>query len=164
MVFSNAALQWVGEHAGVLARWRRALAAGGQLAVQMPANADHPAWLVAAEVGREEPFLEAMGGPPPADPVAANVLAPEAYLTLLDELGFEEPHVRLQVYGHRLASTAEVVEWLKGTSLTRFQSRLPSELFDRFLDRYRERLLAVLGDRRPYLFPFKRILVWGRLR
>jgi len=23
-------------------------------------------------------------------------------------------------------------------------------------------LLAVLGDRSPYLFPFKRLLLWGR--
>src|SRR5262249_6763112 len=42
IVFSNAALQWVPDHAGVLARWRGSLTPGGQLAVQIPTNADHP--------------------------------------------------------------------------------------------------------------------------
>jgi hypothetical protein len=32
------------------------------------------------------------------------------------------------------------------------------------LRRYRERLLAELGDVRPYLFTFKRILMWGDRR
>ncbi len=31
------------------------------------------------------------------------------------------------------------------------------------LDPTRARLLAELGDRRPYFYPFKRILMWGRM-
>ena len=91
-----------------------------------------------------------------------SVLAPERYAELLDRLGFAEQHVRLQVYGHRLASTAEVVEWVKGTSLTRFRARLDDTTYDRFVAAYRARLLAELGDRRPYFYPFKRILIWAR--
>ena len=67
-----------------------------------------------------------------------------------------------EVYGHHLASTADVVEWVKGTSLTRFKERLSPDLYEEFVDRYRQRLVAVLGDHRPFFYPFKRILFWAR--
>lgn len=163
LVFANASLQWVPDHRTVLGRWTAALAPGGQLAVQMPSNADHASHLIAAEVATREPFASAMEGGIPADQVAANVVPPELYAVLLHDLGFERQHVRLQVYGHLLDSTAEVAEWVRGTTLTRFFARLPAELHDSFVDTYRNRLLETLGDHAPYFYPFKRILFWGRL-
>lgn len=157
VVFANASLQWVPDHAAVLARWRDALGHHGQLAVQVPANADHPSHQVSSELG-----VEWLGADAPPDPVADNVLAPAAYAELLDALGFARQHVRLQVYGHHLASSADVVEWVKGTSLTRFRSRLEGDEFDRFVREYRRRLLAVIGEHSPYFYPFKRILLWAR--
>lgn len=158
VVLANASLQWVPDHTAVLTRWARSLRGHGQLAVQVPANADHPSHLVAAEVAAEEPFASAFPGGVPPDVVAANVLAPERYAILLHDLGFTTQTVRLQVYAHHLPSTASVVEWVRGTSLTRFQTALPPELFDELLARYRARLVATLGDRSPYFYPFKRIL------
>jgi trans-aconitate 2-methyltransferase len=162
LVLANASLQWVPDHVAVLTRWWAALAPGGQLAVQVPANADHPSHRVAAEVAATEPFRSAMGGSPPPDPVARNVLVPEQYAVLLDHLGARRQHVRLQVYGHQLASSGDVVEWVKGTSLTRFVDVLPEDLQEPFVDDYRRRLLEAIGDTSPYFYPFKRILFWGR--
>lgn len=162
VVFSNAALHWAPDHRAVLSRWTAGMGDGAQLAVQVPANLDHPSHRVAAEVAHEQPFLDALGGAPPPDAVR-SVLPPEGYATLLDELGYRDQHVRLQVYGHRLPSSGDVVEWVKGTSLTRFRRALPPELYDRFLARYRQRLLDVIGERSPYFYPFKRILFWARL-
>jgi trans-aconitate 2-methyltransferase len=156
VVVANASLQWVPDHARVLARWTRSLRPGGQLAVQVPTNADHPSHLVAAELAGE--WLDR----PPPDPVAANVLAPESYAAILDDLGFTRQHVRLQVYVHHLPSTGDVVEWVKGTSLNRFKEPLGPERWQAFVDAYRVRLLAVLGDRSPFVYLFKRILLWGR--
>ncbi len=161
-VIANASLQWVPDHAAVLERWWKALAPGGQLAVQVPANADHPSHLVATQVASTEPFLSAFNCLPPADPVAQNVLAPEQYALLLERLGAVAQHVRLQVYGHRLASSDEVVEWVRGTSLTRFTRLLSEELAAAYIAAYRERLLEAIGDEAPYFYPFKRILIWAR--
>jgi len=163
LVFANASLQWVPDHRAVLARWTAALAPGGQLAVQVPANADHTSHLVAAEVALTEPFASAMGGDPPPDRVAVNVLRPEEYAVLLHDLGYARQHVRLAVYGHVLPDTGAVAEWVRGTSLTRFFAVLPEELHERYFEAYRKRLVSALGDTSPYFYPFKRILMWGRL-
>lgn len=163
LVLSNAALQWVPDHPTVLARWVGALAPGGQLAVQIPANPDHPSHQSSVIVAHTEPFLSAMDGDPPADPVDVNVLRPEQYAELLHELGLAEQHVRLQVYPHVLPSSDHVVEWTKGTSLTRFFARLPKELHEPFVDAYRTELLRRIGEHQPYFFAFKRILMWGRV-
>jgi trans-aconitate 2-methyltransferase len=162
LVVANASLHWEPDHPGIVARWWAALAPGGQLAVQVPANADHPSHRLAGQVASTEPYRTALGGAPPPDPVAVNVLAPEQYAILLDHLGAARQHVRLQVYGHTLPFSADVVEWVKGTALTRFFNVLPAELHEPFLDEYRRRLLASIGDRSPYFYPFKRIMFWAR--
>lgn len=158
LIFSNATLHWLDGHEELLGRLTRGLANGGQLAVQVPANFDHPSHAVAHEVAGEEPFRGALDGPIRARPV----LLPEEYAALLHRLGYREQHVRLQVYGHCLPSRDAVIEWVKGTLLTDYQRRLPAALWPRFLDRYRECLLPRLADTRPYFYPFKRILFWGR--
>jgi trans-aconitate 2-methyltransferase len=157
LVFSNAALHWVPAHEELLAKLTRALAPGGQLAIQVPASHDHPSHLAAAEVAREEPFATALSGYVRYAPV----LLPEQYAHLLDALDHPEHHVRLQVYGHRLESREQVVEWVKGSLLTDYEKRMSPDLFGRFLLRYREVLMPRLPDTRPFFFPFKRILFWA---
>jgi trans-aconitate 2-methyltransferase len=164
LVLANASLQWVPDHAAVLARWRGALAPGGQIAVQVPSNARMPSHTVAAAVAGRAHFAEAFGpaGPPP-DPVAVNVLEPEAYASILHALGFAEQTVRLQVYPHVLPSTRAVVEWVRGTTLTRFQKVLAPPVFAQFVAEYEAALIDAVGLHEPYFFPFRRVLLWGRL-
>jgi trans-aconitate 2-methyltransferase len=162
VIVSNAALHWVDDHPAVLERWRDRLSPAGQVAVQVPANLDHPAHRLADEVAHEAPFFEALAGDVPPDTVH-TVLRPEEYAELLDRLGFVRQHVRLQVYGHHLPETASVAEWVKGSSLTRFRERMDEATYAAFVARYRQRLLEVLGPRSPYFYTFKRILLWGRL-
>lgn len=157
LVFSNAALHWLPDHPALWSRIAQFVAPGGQLAVQVPANFDHPSHTVAAEVAREAPFAAAFGG----WAAALNVLRPEAYAELFERVGFPQQHVRLQVYTHRLATRDAVVEWVRGTLLTDYLRRLPAGLTEPFLTRYRERLLPLLADTRPYFYTFKRLLLWG---
>ena len=164
LVFANAALQWVPEYDLVLRRWRDGLAPGGQLAVQVPANAHMPSHVVADQVAHQPRFLEAFGtAGPPLDPVAHHVLAPEDYAVLLHDLGFVEEEVLLRVYPHVLPSSRHVVEWVRGTTLTRFQKRLDPDVFEAFVAEYETQLLDVIGRHEPHFFPFRRILFWGRL-
>jgi len=159
VVFSHAALQWVDDHPRLFARLKAMLVPDGELAIQIPANFDHVSHTLAIEIAREEPFAGAMRG----YVRTFSVLPPETYAALLHELGFDRQTVRLQVYGHVLDSPDAVVEWVRGTLLTDYESRMPEPMYAEFVARYRERLKAALGDQHPYFYAFKRILLWGRL-
>jgi trans-aconitate 2-methyltransferase len=158
LALSNAALQWVPEQAAVIEALTGLLAPDGQVAIQVPSNEDHTSHVVAREVAAEEPFRSALGG----HVRRFSNLSPEGYAALLDRLGYAEQHVRLQVYAHHLPAREEVVEWVRGSLLTDYQRRLTPELFDAFLARYRATLMSRLEEVRPFFYPFKRILVWGR--
>ena len=158
LVFSNAALQWLPDHETLWTQVAQLVAPGGQIAVQIPANDDHASHVTAQRVAREEPFATALDGWARHFPVEP----PEWYSHKLFQLGFSEPRVELRVYPHVMPSAMLVVEWTKGSLLTAYQRRLPTDLFASFLARYTERLLTELGPGEPYLYPFKRILMWGR--
>ena len=160
-IIANAALQWVPGHREVLADWRDHLRPGGQLAVQVPANPDHPSHATIAEVLAEEPFFSALDGRPPPDPLL-SVQSPVQYSEMLWALGAVEQTVRLEVYGMEMSSWSDVVEWVSGTALVRVRNVLDEDLYEQFLLRYRERLGERLSHAAPYFYAFQRILVWAR--
>jgi trans-aconitate 2-methyltransferase len=162
LIAANASLQWVPDHEHLLPALTRALRPGGQLAVQMPYNSDHPSHRLILELADTDPFRAALSDPPLRDPVR-QVLPPERYAQLLHDLGYAEQTVRMQVYGHVLDSTESVIEWTQGTTLTPVRARLDPAGYDEFLARYREALLREVGDQRPYFYAFKRILFRARL-
>lgn len=145
LIFSNAALHWINDHPALFRRLTSFLGPHGQLAIQMPANETHASHTVAAEVGREF-GAEARQSP---------VLAPEAYASLLYDLGFKRQSVRLQIYGHLLPTSADVVEWVKGTLLTAYPNT------PEFINSYRTKLLAAIGEHAPYFYTYRRVLIWG---
>jgi trans-aconitate 2-methyltransferase len=158
VVLSNAAIHWVPDHATLLPRLAGLLAPGGQLAIQAPANDDHPSHAVARAVAREPELADPLGGFVRESPI----LAPEAYARLLAALGLAAQRVRLEVYAHPLGSREDVVEWVRGTYLTDYERRLDGPTWARFLERYRERLMAELPDERPFVYTYKRLFLWGR--
>jgi len=149
LIFSNAALHWLPDHEQLFARLASLLAPNGQLAVQMPANHDHPSHRIAAELATSFGI----------EPRTVNVMTPESYAALLHQLGFARQHVRLQVYGHVLPSTVDVVEWTKGSTLTPYREALPADRYEEFLSEYTTRLVGALGDAHPYFYTFKRVLI-----
>jgi trans-aconitate 2-methyltransferase len=158
LVFSNAALQWVPDPPTVLKKLSSWLSNDGQLAVQVPANDDHPTHVVAREIAARSPYRQALGD----WKRQFFVLKPEEYATILHQLGFGQQLVRLQVYAHLLPSREDEIEWVKGTMLTDYQRHLPKELFEQFMIDYRRELLPRLQDDRPHFYPFKRILFWAQ--
>jgi trans-aconitate 2-methyltransferase len=159
LVFSNAALHWLPDHPALFARLTTALAPGGQFAVQMPAMYQHPSHVSAAEVAASPEFASALGGYVNRE----YVLSVAEYEDVLARLGYDRHRVHLRIYRHQLPSREEVVEWVKGTLLVPYQERLPPEMYERFLARYREILLPRLETAKPYVYEYRRILLWGRL-
>lgn len=155
LIFSNAALHWIEDHDTLFERLARRLGPHGEIAIQMPANFDHVSHALAEEVARMPRFAAALGGFVRRPPV----LAPERYAELLDRAGFEEQSVRLQVYAHRLESRDGLVEWVKGTLLTAYSAKMTQEMYAEFIAEYTRLLNASVEDRRPFFYPFKRILL-----
>lgn len=158
VIFSNAALHWLPDHERLVAELSDAVAPGGQLALQVPANDPHPTYALVREIATEEPFRTALAG----DPWESPVLPPERYAELLYAHGWSEQHVKLRVYGHELPSTAAALEWLKGGRLTTYRERLGPELYEQLLQRYADSFPERIGSTRPYFFTFRRVLVWAR--
>ena len=151
LIFSNAALHWVPDHETLFVRLTNFLAMNGQIAIQMPANDSHPSHSVAAAVARE------FGLEPRAD----FVQPVERYAELLHRLGYKRQNVHMQVYGHVLPSSDDVVEWVRGALLTHYQSLLSAERFEEFLAEYRQRLRGAIGNASPFFYTYKRVLMWA---
>ncbi len=158
LVLSNAVFQWVPDNAGLVGRILSQLRPGAQIAFQLPNNEAHPSHALAAAVASESPFREMLGG----FVRRSEALTLEQYATLLYDHGLREHMCIEKIYGHVLANSADVVEWVKGTSLGAYLARLNEPDSAAFLTAYRERLLGTIGDHSPYFYPFRRLLFWGR--
>ena len=158
LVFSNAALQWVGGHESLYTRITALLAPGGQLATQMPVVGRHPARTILDDLAREQPFERALAG----HRHRLFTGEPGWYASLLHALGYGEQQVLVRVYGHLLRDTRGIVEWFRGSALSPYRELLSPQLYGRLVAEYERRLVAVEGDVSPYFLPFPRLFVWGQ--
>lgn len=116
VIVTNATLQWVPGHLGLMERMVTALPAGGWFAMQVPDNFDAPSHTLMREVAAAHPQA--------ADLIAATtrlrVERPEVYLETLASLGCDVD-VWSTTYLHVLDPAGEVadpvLEWVRGTGL-----------------------------------------------
>ncbi|MGY0194763.1 trans-aconitate 2-methyltransferase [Leptothrix sp. BB-4] len=158
VLFANAVLQWVPDHARLLPQLLRQVRPGGVLAVQMPANRDEPSHRWMRELpgpwsARLAPAAEAMN----------HVLSAEAYHDLLAPLAAEIDQWDTR-YQQVMADADAIVEWVRATGLRPFLDALAddAERAD-YLAAYRARIDAaypVRADgRRLFGFPRRFIVV-----
>jgi trans-aconitate 2-methyltransferase len=157
LVFSHAALQWVPENEALLTKFLSQLKPGAQIAVQLPQNDAHPSHQIAGELAQEEPFTSWLSG----YVRKTCALSLERYSEILYHNGCTEQVCFEKIYGHTLQSTLDVVEWVKGTLLTAYTSKLQGQQQLDFIEEYTRRLLITLGEQRPYFYPFRRALFWA---
>jgi len=158
IVFSNAAMQWVNDHAAIYPRLLGRAALGGALAVQVPCNYDVPAHRLMRELALCDRWRAAF----PAGGVREwHVHDPVFYYDVL------APHAaRIDIweteYIHVMAGPEAIVDWYKGTGLRPFLDALKSEADrTRFTAEYLERIRSAF-PRRPdgrVVFPFRRLFV-----
>ncbi|MGI8553565.1 MAG: methyltransferase domain-containing protein [Dehalococcoidia bacterium] len=158
LIFSHAVFQWVPDNEGLMRRILSTMKHEAQLAIQMPRNEGHPSHQIAEAIAQEEPFRTLLHG----YVRKSEVLQLEQYSQLLHEHRLRDLICIEKIYGHELPESRSVVEWVKGTSLSAYLSRLDQADQSAFLVEYSQRLLAAVGDRSPYYYPFRRMLIWGR--
>lgn len=153
LVFSHAAIQWVDDHERLVPRLVSMVRPGGQLVVQLPSNHDHPTHRLIRELAGEEPFRSALHGWVRSTPV----LSIDRYAELLFRAGGHDLVVFEKIYPHVLESAASLAEWTSGTTLVPYFERLPAELHEPLLARYRARLAEAFPGS-PVFYPFRRTL------
>jgi trans-aconitate 2-methyltransferase len=166
LIFSNATLHWLGNHAALFPHLMNQLAPGGTLAVQMPGNFREPSHRRIRDLALAEHFrdklgpLTAAGGPLRDDLVAP----PEAYYDWLAPQARGGVDLWETTYLTVLSGERPVLEWIRGSILRPALDRLDAEERDIFLDT----LAAQLAEAYPLrpdgttLFPFRRLLMIAR--
>jgi len=167
LVYSNAALHWLPDHASLFPRLARTVAPGGVLAVQMPRNFDAPSHVAVAEIAMGERWRQRLAAVVRSPPVAT----PEEYLRWLS------PHCASvdaweTIYLQRLAPRDDgehpVVAFVSGTWLVPFFERLEGDGEARraFLSDYRDRIARAYPKERDgsTLFAFRRLFVVATAR
>lgn len=154
LIFSHAVLQWVERHRELMPFLIGHLAPRGQLAIQMPSNHHHPSHVLIAQTAAEEPFRAALGGWSRESPV----LRLDAYAEILYAAGIRKMRVMEKVYPHVLESADAIADWTSGTALVPYFERLPADLREAFIERYRARLRARFPHH-PVFYGFRRILL-----
>ena len=157
LLFSHAALQWVDGHEALFRRLASLVAPGGHLLVQMPSNHGHPSHQIVRGLAAEPPWPARLGGYNREFPV----LPIDAYAELLHAAGLERPTVLERVYGHQLAGSRGVLDWIRGTLLVPYLERLTPERAEEFLGELATRFVPAMPGN-PYYYAFRRTLIAAR--
>lgn len=138
LIFANAVLQWLPDHAELFPRLARALRPGGVLAVQMPNNPAEPSHVAMAEVAAEGPWAARLAR---AREAKAEIGSFSDYRGWLMGAGCTVD-LWQTTYVHALHGHDAIVEWFKSTGLKPFVDPLPADERPLFIARYRERIAA----------------------
>lgn len=157
IIVSNAALQWVPGHRGLLAGWVARLRPGGWLAFQVPGNFGEPSHRLLRELAATEPYAAATAGV--ALPASAE---PADYLADLAGLGCAAD-VWETTYLHVLTGPDPVFGWISATGARPVLQALADEQRAAFTRAYKERLAAAYpATPSGTVLPFRRVFCVAR--
>ena len=155
LIFANALLQWLPDHAELCPRLFAQVAPGGALAVQVPAHYDSPLHREILAVSKHPAWNHRLDAP-------RNALTKQPPAFYYDVFHSIASHLDLweTTYYHVLAGPEGVLEWFRGTGLRPFLEALESdddrERFEgMLLERYRETYPRRANGK--VLFPFRRL-------
>ena len=158
VIFANAVLQWVPDHATLLPALVSKLTPGGCLAIQMPDNLNQPSHRLMREVAAQGPWAEKLAS------VAAQrteMADASTYYSMLKAC-WTRVDVWRTTYHHPLAGGASgVVEWFKGSGLRPFLEPLDEAQRAQYLQQYQteiEQAYPALADG-SVLLPFPRLFL-----
>lgn len=152
LIFSNAALHWIPNHAKLFPALMAKVRPGGQIAVQMPSNFNHIAQSLVVDIALEEPFKTALKGFVRYSPVQPI----DAYAEMLFAAGFEAITVFEKIYPQVMENSDGVAEFTKGSVLVPYLERL-GDMGETFMQTYRDRLRQHMPGS-PVFYTFRRVI------
>jgi trans-aconitate 2-methyltransferase len=161
VVVSNATLQWLPDHLDLLPGLVDAVAPGGWLAFQVPANFGEPSHTIRRDLAAEPPYAEHTAGV-----AVPDSHEPATYLDALSALDrVAEVDVWETTYLHLLSGADPVFTWVSGTGARPTLQALPDDVRPDFEAEFRRRL----GEAYPVrpdgtvVLPFRRVFAVARL-
>ncbi len=159
LIFTNAALQWVGDHQALFPRLMASLAPGGVFACQIPVVTDDGWRRSLAETAANGPWAERIAKVDRVRPA----IDPRQYYDWLAPLA-DGLDLWTTTYLHALEGADPIVDWTAGTTLRPYLEVLDEGEREAFLTIWRARL-AVDYPRREdgvTLLPFPRMFIIAR--
>ncbi len=154
VIISNATLQWVPGHRGLMPALVKVLSQDGWLAFQVPGNFREPSHQLLRQLAadpRYAPMLTDVAWPSSADA--------GSYLADLAGLGCSVDAWET-TYLHVLTGPNPVFRWISGTGARPVLQALPDDLRAQFIAEYQELLNAAYPAREHgTVLPFRRIFV-----
>jgi len=162
LIFANATLQWVPDHAHLLPRLLSLLGPAGVLAIQMPDNFEEPSRRLMRELAARAPWKALLAN---AEQVRTQLLSIDGYYDLLAKQA-ARVDVWHTTYQHPMASPAAIIEWLQATGLRPFLEPLSLEQRAGFLAAYAPLIAAAYPARADgqRLLAFPRLFIVAQRR
>jgi trans-aconitate 2-methyltransferase len=159
LIFSNACLHWMADHASLFPRLVSHLAPGGALAVQMPNSYHLPAHTLMVEVANDPhaPWSRTLAGASESYSVQPASFYYDALRKTASRLNIWQTEY-LQI----MDGPKAILDWVRSTAMRRFTEPLPSDeqrrMFEqRCLERYQQAYPA--NDQGKTLLPYSRLFV-----
>jgi trans-aconitate 2-methyltransferase len=154
VLFANAVMQWLPDHAALFPALLAQVSPGGVLAVQMPYNFEEPSHRAMREL--DGPWRSRTQSVRAHTPVSDaqfyyDLLAPHAQLV----------DIWQTTYQHVMPDTKAIVEWVKGTGLRPYLDALQAGERTAYLEAYTAALDSAYPARSDgrRLFPFPRLFL-----
>jgi trans-aconitate 2-methyltransferase len=158
VLFSNATLQWLPDHAVLLPHLMGHVADGGVFAFQVPRNFAEPCHALIHDVAAKGPWASKLKAVR-----EIGVLEPEAYFAIL------EPVARsIDIWETRYLQVLDgedaVYRWMSGTGLRPYSNALAGAEREAFLAEYKRRVAEAYPPRAngKTLYPFQRLFAVAR--
>ena len=159
VIFSNACLQWIPDHAALIPFLMEHLNEGGILAVQVPENAEEPLFRIIDEVAKSGrwQFPDSVFG-------ENRVLSVREYFDILSGCA-PSFDIWETVYCHALPDHASLLDWVKSTRLRPYLSALTESEGDAFTAEILERAKSAYRptESGKVLLRFKRLFFTASL-
>lgn len=152
VLYANAVMQWLPDHASLFPRLLGLVREGGVLAVQMPYNFNEPSHRLMREL--PGPWSQRIAGVRALTPVAEPAFYYDALARHASRID-----IWSTTYEHVMPDAEAIVEWVRGTGLRPYLDTLRSEEREPYLAAYR----AAIDQAYPLRCDGKRLFSFPRL-
>jgi len=157
LIFSNAALQWSGDHEKLFPKLLSLLNNNGQFAVQMPVQSENMLNQILFQLASEEPYKTQLSGWNRISPV----LSLDQYAKIMFDAGLKDLNIFMKVYPIIADNVEKLFQFISGSALIPYLEILDKDDHDKFISEYKKRI-AEKFDKFPTIYAFKRMLLYGK--